>query len=661
MDENRIKELRELITRYNYEYHVLDNPTIPDSEFDRLFRELIDLENKHPELYDPSSPTQKLGHAVLDSFSKVIHEKAMLSLGNVFSYEELREWANKIEKEYGRVEYCVEYKIDGLAMTLIYEDGLFTMAATRGDGITGEDVTNNVKTIKSVPMSIPYKQRYEIRGEVYMPKKAFVALNLQRQENGETLFANPRNAAAGSIRQLDSRIAASRGLDAFWYHVPDDANADNHYDSLIYAKKLGFKVNDAIKKYMSIEDVINWIKEVNEFRHDLPYEIDGMVIKVNSYATQKALGFTSRTPKWAIAYKFPPEEAITKIEDIFVTVGRTGKCTPNAKFKSVFLAGTTVSYATLHNEDFIKDKDIRIGDEVVVRKAGEIIPEVVRSLHEKRDGSQKEYVFPSFCPVCGSRIYRLENEAAHYCINNDCSARLVEGIAHFASRDAMNIDGLGVKKVELFYHAKLLNSFEDIYHLAEHKDELLSLNKFGLKSYENLITAIENSKSNSLERLIYSLGIRQVGEKASKILASEYLNMDKLLQADKESLSTIKDIGPITAEAIVDFFSEEQNIKMIEAFKKAGINMNYLGTKTNGESLFNHKTVVLTGTLASYTRSEAKKILEDLGANVAGSVSKNTDFVIFGQEAGSKLDKARSLNITCIDEEEFKEMLNGNK
>lgn len=661
MDENRIKELRQLITRYNYEYHVLDNPTIPDSEFDRLFRELIDLENKHPELYDPSSPTQKLGHAILDSFSKVVHEKAMLSLGNVFSYEELREWANKIEKEYGQVEYCVEYKIDGLAMTLIYEDGLFTMAATRGDGVTGEDVTNNVKTIKSVPMSIPYKQRYEIRGEVYMPKKAFVALNLQRQENGETLFANPRNAAAGSIRQLDSRIAASRGLDAFWYHVPDDVNADNHYDSLVYAKKLGFKVNDGIKKYTSIEDVINWIKEVSEFRHDLPYEIDGMVIKVNSYAIQKALGFTSRTPKWAIAYKFPPEEAITKIEDIFVTVGRTGKCTPNAKFKSVFLAGTTVSYATLHNEDFIKDKDIRIGDEVVVRKAGEIIPEVVRSLHERRDGSQKEYIFPSFCPVCGSRIYRLENEAAHYCINNDCSARLVEGIAHFASRDAMNIDGLGVKKVELFYHAKLLNSFEDIYHLAEHKDELLSLNKFGLKSYENLITAIENSKANSLERLIYSLGIRQVGEKASKILASEYLNMDKLMQADRESLSAIKDIGPITAEAIVDFFSEEQNIKMIEAFKEAGINMNYLGTKTDSESLFNHKTVVLTGTLASYTRSEAKKILEDLGANVAGSVSKNTDFVIFGQEAGSKLDKARSLNITCIDEEEFKEMLNGNK
>ncbi len=661
MDENRIKELRQLITRYNYEYHVLDNPTIPDSEFDRLFRELIDLENKHPELYDPSSPTQKLGHAILDSFSKVVHEKAMLSLGNVFSYEELREWANKIEREYGQVEYCVEYKIDGLAMTLIYEDGLFTMAATRGDGVTGEDVTNNVKTIKSVPMSIPYKQRYEIRGEVYMPKKAFVALNLQRQENGETLFANPRNAAAGSIRQLDSRIAASRGLDAFWYHVPDDVNADNHYDSLVYAKKLGFKVNDGIKKYTSIEDVINWIKEVSEFRHDLPYEIDGMVIKVNSYATQKALGFTSRTPKWAIAYKFPPEEAITKIEDIFVTVGRTGKCTPNAKFKSVFLAGTTVSYATLHNEDFIKDKDIRIGDEVVVRKAGEIIPEVVRSLHERRDGSQKEYIFPSFCPVCGSRIYRLENEAAHYCINNDCSARLVEGIAHFASRDAMNIDGLGVKKVELFYHAKLLNSFEDIYHLAEHKDELLSLNKFGLKSYENLITAIENSKANSLERLIYSLGIRQVGEKASKILASEYLNMDKLMQADRESLSAIKDIGPITAEAIVDFFSEEQNIKMIEAFKEAGINMNYLGTKTDSESLFNHKTVVLTGTLSSYTRSEAKKILEDLGANVAGSVSKNTDFVIFGQEAGSKLDKARSLNITCIDEEKFKEMLNGNK
>ncbi len=657
MEEERIKELRKLLTRYNYEYHVLDAPTIPDSEYDRLFRELLDLEAKHPEMFDPSSPSQKVGYSVLDSFTKVVHEKPMLSLGNVFSYEELKDWASKIEKDYHDVEYCVEYKIDGLAMSLTFEDGIFKTAVTRGDGIEGEDVTNNVKTIKSIPIGIPYKQKYEIRGEVYMPKKSFDKLNIQRELNGETLFANPRNAAAGSIRQLDSKVAASRGLDAFWYYVPDDINANNHYDSLMYAKHLGFKVNDGIKKYHSIDDVIEWIKEVSEFRHNLPYEIDGMVIKINDYDMQKKLGFTSRIPKWAIAYKFPPEEVSTKVEDIFITVGRTGKCTPNAKFKSVFLAGTVVSYATLHNEDFIKDKDIRIGDEVIVRKAGEIIPEVVRSLHDKRDGSQKHFVFPDTCPICGSRIYRLEGEAAHYCVNNDCSARLVEGIAHFASRDAMNIDGLGVKRVEALHNAKLLNSFEDIYLLNEKKEELLSLEKFGLKSFDNLMTAIENSKKNSLERLIYSLGIRQVGEKASKILASKFKNMDSFMNADINKLSEIKDIGPVTAETIIDFFKEDANKKMIEHFKEFGINMNYLDSSIESDSIFKDKTVVLTGTLSIYTRKEATKLLEDLGANVSGSVSKKTDYVIFGIEAGSKLDKARELGVQCLSEEEFKEML----
>lgn len=657
MEEERIKELRKLLTRYNYEYHVLDAPTIPDSEYDRLFRELLDLEAKHPEMFDPSSPSQKVGYSVLDSFTKVVHEKPMLSLGNVFSYEELKDWASKIEKDYHDVEYCVEYKIDGLAMSLTFEDGIFKTAVTRGDGIEGEDVTNNVKTIKSIPIGIPYKQKYEIRGEVYMPKKSFDKLNIQRELNGETLFANPRNAAAGSIRQLDSKVAASRGLDAFWYYVPDDINANNHYDSLMYAKHLGFKVNDGIKKYHSIDEVIEWIKEVSEFRHNLPYEIDGMVIKINDYDMQKKLGFTSRIPKWAIAYKFPPEEVSTKVEDIFITVGRTGKCTPNAKFKSVFLAGTVVSYATLHNEDFIKDKDIRIGDEVIVRKAGEIIPEVVRSLHDKRDGSQKHFVFPDTCPICGSRIYRLEGEAAHYCVNNDCSARLVEGIAHFASRDAMNIDGLGVKRVEALHNAKLLNSFEDIYLLNEKKEELLSLEKFGLKSFDNLMTAIENSKKNSLERLIYSLGIRQVGEKASKILASKFKNMDSFMNADINKLSEIKDIGPVTAETIIDFFKEDANKKMIEHFKEFGINMNYLDSSIESDSIFKDKTVVLTGTLSIYTRKEATKLLEDLGANVSGSVSKKTDYVIFGIEAGSKLDKARELGVQCLSEEEFKEML----
>lgn len=658
MEKERIKELREFLTRCNYEYHVLDAPTIPDSEYDRLFRELLDLESKHPELYDPSSPTQKVGYTVLDSFKKIVHEKPMLSLGNVFSCDELRQWASKIEVQYPNVEYCVEYKIDGLAMSLIYEDGLFKQAVTRGDGLEGEDVTTNVKTIKSLPIAIPYKDHYEIRGEVYMPKKSFYELNESRKDKNESLFANPRNAAAGSIRQLDSKIAASRKLDAFWYHVPDDVNAKTHFDSLVFAKNLGFKVNDGIRKYHSIEDVCKWIEEVSEFRFDLPYEIDGMVIKVNDYQIQKELGFTSRIPKWAIAYKFPPEEVITKVEDIFITVGRTGKCTPNARFKSVHLAGTTVSYATLHNEDFIKEKDIRINDDVVVRKAGEIIPEVVRSIKENRDGSQIGYVFPNTCPICGSRIYRLNGEAAHYCINNDCPARLVEAIAHFASRDAMNIDGLGNKKVEAMFNAGLINSFEDIYELKDKKEELLKLDKFAIKSYNKLIEAIENSKANSLERLIFGLGIRQVGEKAAKILASEFKSMDRLMSASVEDLSLIKDIGPITAEGIKDFFDDEQNQKMINAFKECGLNMEYLGVSNiDSDSPFYQKTVVLTGSLELYTRSEATKILEDLGAKVSGSVSKKTDYVIYGQAAGSKLTKARELGINCLSEIEFKEML----
>lgn len=659
MDEKRIEELRKLITRYNYEYHVLDEPTIPDSEYDRLFRELLDLESKHPELFDPASPTQKVGYSVLDSFKKITHEKPMLSLGNVFSYAELIDWASKIEKDFPNVEYCVEYKIDGLAMALIYEDGLLKQAVTRGDGFEGEDVTNNVKTIKSLPIAIPYKKRYEIRGEVYMPKKTFYSLNEKRQAEGESLFANPRNAAAGTIRQLDSKIAASRGLDAFWYHVPDDINADNHFDSLVFAKNLGFKVNSGIKKYHSIQDLWKWIELVSENRHELPYEIDGMVIKVNDYQMQKALGFTSRIPKWATAFKFPPEEVITKVEDIFITVGRTGKCTPNARFKSVRLAGTTVTYATLHNEDFIADKDIRIGDEVVVRKAGEIIPEVVRSLSERRDGSQEPYVFPDRCPVCGSKIYRLPKEAAHFCINNDCQARLVEAIAHFASRDAMNIDGLGVKKVEMMFKAKLLTSFEDIYRLESKKEALLALDKFKIKSFDNLMTAIEKSKSNSLERLIFALGIHQVGEKAAKILAINFETMDKLMLADLESLSAIKDIGPITAEAIIDFFKEPLNQRMIQAFKEAGLNMHYLAGISNEDTEFYGKTVVLTGSLELFTRKQASEMLENLGAKVSSSVSKNTDYVIYGAQPGSKYTKAQALGVTCLSEEEFKEKMNG--
>ena len=656
-ETDRIIELRKLLKQYSYEYYTLDKPTIPDSEYDMLFRELEDLEAKHPEMDDPNSPTKRVGFEILSEFKKITHERPMLSLGDVFSYDELRDWSKKITDIYGKIEYCAEYKIDGLAMSLLYENGLFQQAVTRGDGITGEDVTSNVRTIQSIPMSIPYRQRYEIRGEVYMPKASFNRVNRERIANGEEEFANPRNAAAGSIRQLDSRICASRGLDGFWYHVPDDANSDTHYGSLQYAKKLGFVVNPTTSLFNDIEDVINFIEETAKLRHDLPYEIDGMVIKVNSYALQRELGFTSRIPKWAIAYKFPAEEVRTKVEDIFITVGRTGKCTPNAKLTPVKVAGTTVGFATLHNEDNIKDKDIRINDTVIVRKAGDIIPEVVRSIKENRDGSQIRYVFPDKCPVCGGKLYRFEDEAAHYCVNTECRARLVYSIAHFTERNAMNIDGLGEKRVEAFLNAGLLNSFEDIYQLSERRDEILSMEKFGSKSFDNLIEAIENSKKNSLERLINGLGIRQVGEKAAKVLAAHFQNMEAFMNASVEQLSEIKDIGPVTAEYIRDFFMEESNREMITKLRFYGVNMNYIDTSISNDSVFAGKTVVLTGTLEKYSRNEATALLENLGAKVSGSVSKKTDYVIYGTEAGSKLDKARELGVTTLNESEFEKLL----
>lgn len=656
-ETDRILELRKILKEYSYQYYILDRPTVPDSEYDQLFRELEELEKKHPEMDDPDSVTKRVGFGVLDEFKKITHEKPMLSLGDVFSYDELREWSSKITNVYKDVEYCVEYKIDGLAMSLVYEDGLFKQAVTRGDGITGEDVTMNVHTVHSVPMSIPYRQRYEIRGEIYMPKSSFMRVNRERIANGEEEFANPRNAAAGSIRQLDSRICASRGLDGFWYHVPDDVNSDTHYGSLEYARKLGFRVNDATVLFNNIEDVIEHIDKTEKIRHDLPYEIDGMVIKVNSYALQRELGFTSRIPKWAIAYKFPAEEVRTVVEDIFITVGRTGKCTPNARLRPVKVAGTTVGFATLHNEDNIKDKDIRINDTVIIRKAGDIIPEVIRSIKENRDGSQVRYVFPDTCPVCGGKLYRFEDEAAHYCVNSECKARLVYSIAHFTERNAMNIDGLGEKRVEAFLNAGLLNSFEDIYKLHNRKDDILQLEKFGEKSFNNLIEAIENSKKNSLERLINGLGIRQVGEKASKVLAAYYGNMDALMHASFEDLSAIRDVGPVTAEYIRDFFSEPDNVEMLQQLKLFGVNMNYIDNSISSDSVFNGKTVVLTGTLEKYSRNEATELLENLGAHVSGSVSSKTDYVIYGTEAGSKLDKARQLNVTTISEEEFEKLL----
>ena len=658
MDEKqRILELRALLKRYSYEYYTLDKPTVPDSEYDQLFRELEGLEKKHPEMDDPDSVTKRVGFEILSEFKKITHERPMLSLGDVFSYDELRDWSKKITDVYGPVEYCAEYKIDGLAMSLIYEDGRFLQAVTRGDGITGEDVTSNVRTIQTIPMSIPYRQRYDIRGEVYMPKTSFNRVNRERVANGEEEFANPRNAAAGSIRQLDSRICASRGLDGFWYHVPDDVNSDTHYGSLEYARKLGFIVNENTKLFSDIEEVIGYIEDTAKIRHDLPYEIDGMVIKVNSYDLQRKLGFTSRIPKWAIAYKFPAEEVRTVVEDIFITVGRTGKCTPNAKLRPVKVAGTTVGFATLHNEDNIRDKDIRIGDTVIVRKAGDIIPEVVRSIKENRDGSQIPFIFPEICPVCGGRLYRFEDEAAHYCVNSECKARLVYSIAHFTERNAMNIDGLGEKRVEAFLNEGLLNSFEDIYKLHNRRDEILQMEKFGTKSYDNLIEAIENSKKNSLERLINGLGIRQVGEKAAKVLAAYFKDMDRFRNASVEELSGIRDIGPVTAEYIREFFNEPSNMEMIDQLKILGVNMDYIDNTVSTESVFKDKTVVLTGTLERYSRNEATALLESLGARVSGSVSGKTDYVIYGSEAGSKLEKAGKLGVTTLSEEEFEKLL----
>ncbi|MEG0238750.1 NAD-dependent DNA ligase LigA [Anaerorhabdus sp.] len=656
--KERIEELRGLLNQYNIEYHVLDKPTISDAEYDRLMRELIDLETKYPEFMDPLSPSQRIGGPVLDEFTKIQHKRKMMSLGNVFSEEELKSWAKKIEDEVGKVEFCAECKIDGLAMSIEYQGGNFVQAVTRGDGEVGEDVTQNVKTIRSIPMNVSYREEFEIRGEVYMPKSSFEALNEGKRQQGEPEFANPRNAAAGSIRQLDSKIAASRKLDAFWYHVPDGETygLKTHYESLMWIKDMGFRVNENTTLFQSIEDVWKFIERMTIERNNLPYEIDGIVIKVNNYEVQEQLGYTVKVPKWAIAYKFPAEEAVTRLEDIFITVGRTGKATPNAKLTPVRLAGTTVSAATLHNEDMINQKDVRIGDLVVVRKAGDIIPEVLRSIEDKRDGTQVPFIFPTLCPDCGMPLHRFADEAAHYCVNSDCPSRIVNSIAHFASRDAMNIDGLGEKKVEQFHKMGWLNKVDDIFKLKEYRDEIISLDKFGLKSYENLVEAIDQCKSNALDKLLFGLGIRQVGAKAARILANRYKTMDALMQATLSDLITIDDIGDITADAIVTYFKEEATLRLIDSLKSSGVNM-VQESDTTIESSFTGKTIVLTGSLQRFSRNEAQEYLEKRGATVTGSVSKKTDIVIYGEAAGSKLEKAQALKIQTMTEDEFMEIV----
>lgn len=662
MSQQRILELRSILDRLAYEYYVLDQPSMNDQEYDRYYQELVALEDEFPQYRDPNSITQRVGGVVLDAFTKVEHKRTMLSLGNAFNLEDLHAFDERVREVVPNARYVVELKIDGLAMSLIYRDGRFVQALTRGDGVVGEDVTHNVKTIPSIPMHIPLQGEVEVRGEVYMPNASFQMLNEEREKNGEELFANPRNAAAGSIRQLDSSVAAKRKLDAFWYYFVNAQEYDihSHEEALQKMSEMHLRVNPLRKVCGRIDEVWQFIEEITEQRNDLPYAIDGMVIKVDDLDAQNRLGSTVKVPRWAIAYKFPAEEVITKLLDIVVTVGRTGRITPNAVLEPVRVAGTTVSAAQLHNEDMIKEKDIRIHDDVVVRKAGDIIPEVVRPLLERRNDTQAVYHFPTHCPICGSELVRFPEEAAHYCINQDCPARVVESMIHFASRDAMDIDTLGDKKVEFFHKQGFLNTIEDIYCLKEHRQELIDLEGFKEKSVDKLLDAIEDSKQNPLEDLIYGLGIRQVGKKAARVLAKHFLSMDALMAANEEELVAIKDIGQITAESITAFFHEPKNMELIAHLKGYGLRMDTEAEQIQ-ESSFSGKTIVLTGTLTQMTRNDAKALLESLGANVSGSVSKKTDLVIYGEAAGSKLTKANSLGVMTMDEDTFMKEVNGNE
>ena len=657
--KERIDEIRSLLEKYNYEYYVLDNPSVTDAEYDRLMQELIMLENEHPEFQSLLSPSQRVGGIVQDKFKEVTHKRMMLSLANAFNEDDLRDFDKKVREITGldKVIYMGEMKIDGLGMSLVYHGNL-EYAATRGNGVTGEDVTANVITIKSIPSRINTPEDFEIRGEVFMPKKSLERLNKEREQTGEPLFANARNAAAGSIRQLDSSIAASRGLDAFWYYFVNasDFGIRYHSEALKMADELGFKTNPERRLCNGIEEVLKYVEEYTEKRSSLAYDIDGIVIKVDDMSLYDKLGYTAKTPRWAIAYKFPPEEVVTKLEDIIFTVGRTGKITPNAVLTPVRVAGSVVQRATLHNEDFITEKDLKIGDYVVIRKAGDVIPEVVRPVKERRTGTEIPFQMINNCPVCGLPLIR--KDAMHFCCNPHCDARQIESIIHFSSREAMDIEGLGERVAEQFFNQGFFRNVKEIYHLADHRDEIISLDGWQSKSVDNLINAIEKSKENSLERVLFGLGIKEVGVKMAKTLARKYMNIDNLIAASEEELLEIADVGPVVASSIVNFFADERNIETINALKEQHVNFNYLGSTVKAaDSYFSGKTVVLTGTLMKYGRKEATEILENLGAKVTGSVSKATDVVIAGVEAGSKLDKAQALGITVLNEEEFLELL----
>ena len=656
------EELVKLIERYAHEYYVLDNPSVSDQVYDQKMEELEALEKEFPDLITPTSPTQRIIGQVLKGFNKIQHETRMLSLADVFNEEELINWCDKVDESLGTkdTEYVAEMKIDGLAMSLVYRDGILQYAATRGDGFVGEDVTINVLTIPSIPTRIPLKGRVEVRGEIYMPKASLEELNKEREANGEPLFANARNAAAGSIRNLDSSIAKSRKLDGWWYYFQNanEFGITKHFDSILELEKMGFKTNPERRIVKGKDEILAYVKEYTEKRNKLDYDIDGIVLKVNDFALHDELGYTAKTPKWAIAYKFPPEEVETKLLDIIYTVGRTGKITPNAVLEPVRVAGSVVQRATLHNEDFILDKSLKVGDTVILRKAGDIIPEVVRPIISKRTGLEKDFKMIENCPVCGYKLEKID--AMHFCLNSACPSRHIESLIHFASKDAMDIEGMGTRVVEEFFELNLLHDISDIYNLHTHKETIIEMDGWSHKSIDNLITAIENSKKNSLERLLCGLGIKEVGTKMAKTLAKRFGCLDALAHASYEDLVSINDVGEVVAQSIINYFHDEYNIALIEKLKDYNLNMTYLGgTAVNESSYFYNKKVVLTGTLTKYGRKEATALLEDLGAHVAGSVSKVTDLVIAGEEAGSKLDKANKLGVKVINEEEFIKLLEG--
>ena len=656
--KQRIDELIKIINKASEEYYTNDNPTITDQEYDDYYHELEKLEQQYPELIREDSPTKRVGGKIIDEFKKVSHEIPMMSLGDIFSEDEIFEFDQRIKKTIPNPTYVCELKIDGLSVSLLYENGKLIRGATRGNGIIGEDITHNVETIKSIPLVINDKRKIEVRGEIYMPKKSFNKLNQERQEKGESLFANPRNAAAGSVRQLDSKIAAKRNLSTFIYHLPstDDFNIKYHHESLSFMKELGFIVNENIKIADNVNEVINYVKEWTEKRESLPYEIDGIVIKVDKIEDQKKLGYTSRTPKWAIAYKFPAVEVLTKIKNIEFCVGRTGKITPRADLDPVHLAGSIIKSVTLHNEDYIKEKDIMINDTIVLHKAGDVIPEVVKVLKERRTGIEIPFKMIKNCPICNSKLEKKETEANYFCPNPNCDARNIEGLIHFSSRETMNIEGFGESIVEDFYNEGYLKTICDYYTLYNHKEDLKELEGFGEKSVNNLLQNIEKSKKNSLEKLLFALGIRYIGKKTAKILAINYRNIDKLMSAEYEDLVKIQDIGEVIADSVYKFFKEEKNIKTINELKLLGVNMEYKGNESIDDN-FNNKTFVLTGTLSKLTRDEASIEIENRGGKVTSSVTKKTDYVIVGENPGSKYQKAKDLNINILNEEEFLNML----